>query len=75
MFDDTIAAISTAWGNSGIAIVRMSGAEAWNIAEKLVRFFSDAPMKSRFVRNAVLLDEAGEVIDHILVLPFRGPHS
>ncbi|MBP5212481.1 MAG: tRNA uridine-5-carboxymethylaminomethyl(34) synthesis GTPase MnmE, partial [Pyramidobacter sp.] len=75
MFGDTIAAISTAWGNSGIAIVRLSGPDSWPIAQKQVRLASDAPLKPRYARNAVLLDEAGEVIDHILVLPFRAPHS
>ncbi|MBP3752114.1 MAG: tRNA uridine-5-carboxymethylaminomethyl(34) synthesis GTPase MnmE, partial [Pyramidobacter sp.] len=75
MFGDTIAAISTAWGNSGIAIVRLSGPDSWKIAQRQVRLASDAPLKPRFARNATLLDEAGEVIDHILVLPFRAPHS
>jgi tRNA modification GTPase len=75
MFGDTIAAISTAWGNSGIAIVRLSGPDSWDIARRLVRFYTDAPMKPRFARNAFLLDEGGAVIDHILVLPFRAPHS
>ena len=75
MFGDTIAAISTAWGNSGIAIVRLSGPDSWNIVRKLVRFYTDAPLKTRFARNAYLLDEGGAVIDHILVLPFRAPHS
>ena len=75
MFGDTIAAISTAWGNSGIAIVRLSGPDSWTIARRQVRLQTEAPLKPRFARNAVLLDEAGEVIDHILVLPFRAPRS
>lgn len=75
VFGDTIAAISTAWGNSGIAIVRLSGPDSWAIAQRQVRLQTEAPLKVRFARNAVLLDESGEVIDHILVLPFRGPRS
>ncbi len=75
MFGDTIAAISTAWGNSGIAIVRVSGPDSWNIAEGVVRLKSDAPLKPRFARNATLLDEGGAAIDDILLLPFRAPHS
>ncbi len=75
MFGDTIAAISTAWGNSGIAIVRVSGPKAWDVARRHVRLARDAPLRPRFARNASLLDEAGEVIDHILVLPFRAPRS
>lgn len=75
MFGDTIAAISTAWGNSGIAIIRVSGPDAWAIAQKQTRLYTQAPLKPRYARNAMLLDESGEVIDHILILPFRAPHS
>ncbi len=75
MFGDTIAAISTAWGDGGIAIVRVSGPDAWKIAQKRVRLKTDAPLSPRRARNASLLDESGEVIDDILVLPFKSPHS
>lgn len=34
--EDTISAISTATGNGGIGIVRMSGKEAIEIADKLL---------------------------------------
>ena len=33
---ETIAAISTAMGNGGIGIIRMSGKESFNILEKIV---------------------------------------
>ena len=75
MFGDTIAAVSTAWGSSGIAIVRLSGPDSWDIALKQVRLHSAAPLKPRHARNASLLDEDGQVIDEILLLPFRGPKS
>ncbi|MDY3868701.1 MAG: tRNA uridine-5-carboxymethylaminomethyl(34) synthesis GTPase MnmE [Pyramidobacter sp.] len=75
MFGDTIAAISTAWGEGGIAIVRVSGPDAWQTALKQVRLKSDTPLEPRRVRNALLLDEAGEVIDDILIVPFQAPHS
>ena len=75
MFGDDIAAISTAWGNSGIAIVRVSGDNSWEVALSCVRLHSGAPLRPRVARNASLLDESGEVIDDILVLPFRAPHS
>ncbi|MBP5212403.1 MAG: tRNA uridine-5-carboxymethylaminomethyl(34) synthesis GTPase MnmE, partial [Pyramidobacter sp.] len=56
MFGDTIAAISTAWGNSGIAIVRVSGPDSWEIAQEQVRLALDAPLRPRYARNASLLD-------------------
>ncbi len=74
MYGDTIAAISTAWGDSGIAIVRLSGPDAWPIARRRVRLRAQE-MRSRFAHNGSLLDESGQVIDEILVLPFRAPRS
>ncbi len=74
MFGDTIAAISTAWGDGGIAVVRMSGPDSWTIAERRTRLRAPE-IRCRFAHNGSLLDEAGEVIDEILVLFFRGPHS
>ena len=38
--NDTITAISTAVGNSGISIIRISGDEAFNIAGKLMKLSS-----------------------------------
>ena len=35
MFDDTIAAIATPLGEGGLAVVRISGAEAFAIADKI----------------------------------------
>ena len=75
MFGDDIAAISTAWGNSGIAIVRVSGPSSWQIARSRIKLRTNVPLKPRVARNAYLLDEAGEPIDDILVLPFSAPHS
>lgn len=75
MYGDDIAAISTAWGNSGIAIVRVSGPSSWKIALSRVRLLTDKPLKPRVVRNAFLLDESGETIDDILILPFSAPRS
>ena len=38
--NDTITAISTAVGNSGISIIRISGEDAFNIAGKLMKLSS-----------------------------------
>lgn len=37
MENETIAAISTATGNGGIGIIRMSGQESFNILEKIFK--------------------------------------
>ncbi|MBR2208047.1 MAG: hypothetical protein IJ859_04475 [Synergistaceae bacterium] len=40
MVESTIAAISTALGEGGIAIIRVSGAEAVNISTKILIFLA-----------------------------------
>ncbi|KRT34990.1 tRNA uridine-5-carboxymethylaminomethyl(34) synthesis GTPase MnmE [Acetomicrobium hydrogeniformans] len=74
--DDTIASISTAWGEAGIAIVRLSGPQALDIAEKAFRGIK--PLKDtppRYMRNGFLLDERGAPIDEVLGVWFRAPKS
>ncbi len=76
MFEDTIAAISTAWGEAGIAIIRLSGPSSRTIADRLfrgVKPLSETP--PRFMRNGHILDFQGNVIDQVLAVWFRGPKS
>ncbi len=68
---DTIFALATARGKSGVAIVRISGEQAGQAGQALVGDVPE-PGKSalRYVR-----DGEGEVLDQALVLTFRSPHS
>ena len=80
---DTIAAISTAWGESGIAIVRVSGEDACEIAAKILH--PRMPLnkvEARKMQLADLLDKpagdekiARDVIDNVLVVRFVSPKS
>ena len=78
---DTIAAIATAPGASGVAIVRVSGADAFAVAEKVAgtaegRAPAGARAGSPVVRVRALRDANGGVIDATsVVLSFRAPHS
>lgn len=68
---DTIVAIATPPGQGGVAVLRISGAKALTIAEKLTG-------KCPTPRRAVLADFSaadGNVIDQGLVLYFNAPHS
>ena len=77
--DDTIVAISTPLGEGGIGIVRLSGNESLQIAEKI--FFSPKNKSLRelkshrviygFVKNPL----TGEKIDEVLVAVMKSPHS
>ena len=72
---DTIAAISTAWGEAGIAIVRVSGPDAVHLARGLLRFGPSGFPPPREMRLAALLDDSGAPIDQGLVGLFPGPRS
>ena len=78
---DTIAAIATAPGAAGVAIVRVSGADAFAVAEKVAgtaegRAPAGARAGSPVVRVRALRDANGGVIDATsVVLSFRAPHS
>lgn len=67
----TIAAIATAPGRGGIAVVRVSGPEAFEIARTL-SCRSPAPGR---IAYAALHDSAGRLLDAAVVLAFRSPHS
>ncbi len=74
--NDTIAAIATAPGESGISIVRISGPDALNIADRVFR--CRAPKPSERPANTFALghviDEEGPV-DQAILLIMRAPQS
>ena len=59
---DTIVAISTAPGRSGLGVVRLSGAEARSIAAQILRFHSVHDWKPWTAARADLPDDAGNVV-------------
>lgn len=77
MLSDTIAAISTAVGESGIAVIRVSGPEAIGEVGRLFRSktaLSEA--ESHTVHYGFIVDpETGEKLEEVLVSLFRAPRS
>lgn len=75
--NDTIAAISTAIGEAGIAIVRMSGEDSINIIDKIFVAASKIKMKDaenrKFMYGHIYDDD--KKIDEVLVVKMKGPHS
>lgn len=73
--EDTIAAISTALGEGGIGIVRLSGPKAIAITDQLYR--GRKPLgeveAGRIVYGKIV--QNGETIDEVLVSVFRAPFS
>ncbi|CUU04336.1 tRNA modification GTPase trmE [Armatimonadetes bacterium GBS] len=73
---DTIASIATPPGEGGIGIVRVSGARAFPIAERIFRARHAPPFESHRIYFGALYDPAtGEMLDRCLLLPYRAPHS
>lgn len=71
--DDTIVAPATAPGEGAIAIVRLSGREAWPLASRLAPFLRpDTPARMALFG---LIRTPDGISDEALLLPFRGPHS
>ena len=73
--DDTVVAVSTPPGRGGIGIVRLSGPQALEISEQLVRRPGAAPAPVRRPLLGSLLDDAGHVVDEVLVTLFCAPKS
>ncbi len=78
MKTETIAAISTAVGNSGIGIIRISGDEAFTVADKMYKrkyggkSLSQCP--SHTIQYGYIYD-GEELVDEVLVMLMRGPRS
>ncbi len=68
--DSTIVALSTARGRSAIAVVRMSGKDAINIAKK---FFAPFPTQPNMLKVGVLHTEHFD--EHAMCVYFCEPHS
>ena len=68
---ETIAAVATAPGKAGVAVVRVSGAEAHALARNLAR--KDVPSHGFALRR--LYHPGGDFIDEALVLVFKAPNS
>ena len=80
MYDtaDTIAAITTPLGESGIGAVRISGPDAYAVGDKIFKSKSAVPLKERRDRSiqyGTIVDENGTCIDEVLALIMKGPHS
>ena len=67
---DTIAAVATAPGRGGVAVIRVSGPEAFQVAERLT---GRAPRAGRISLDHYRLD--GHLLDDGVTLAFKGPHS
>jgi len=69
---DTIYALATSPGRAGVAVIRISGPEAFHSLNALCKNSNIKPRKSQ-LRD--LYTDEGLHLDRALVIPFKGPHS
>ena len=72
---DTIVAISTPPGRSGVGVVRLSGSEARRIAGIILRFRAGHEWTPWTVALAELIDDSGAAVDQVVVAYFAAPRS
>ena len=78
---ETIAAISTAIGNGGIGIIRMSGKETFSILKKIFRNKEGKEIDSKKIKGYtmqygyIINTKTQEIIDEVLVSFFQNPKS
>lgn len=72
---NTIVAISTAPGNGGIGIVRMSGEESFKILDKIFKPINDSKIKGYSIKYGNIVDKNSNIIDEVLVSYFVAPRS
>ena len=74
MLEQTIYALSTVYGKSGVAVIRVSGRNALLSVSKLTDINIDN-IKSRYAYFTNLKSLKGEILDKCLVLYFNAPYS
>lgn len=75
---DTIAAIATAMTSSGIGIIRVSGEDAFSIVEKIFKPYKQGKILSEqntYTIHYGTIVDGDEVLDEVILLLMKGPHS
>lgn len=78
MTTDTIAAIATAIGNSGIGIIRVSGERSTDIVDRIYRDKNNRRMLKSFPGNTIhygMIYDGEELIDEVMVSIMKKPAS
>ena len=77
--NETICAISTAPGTGGIAVVRVSGADALAICDRVFHPHEEgkrlASQKGYTLTYGTVVDDSGEMVDEVVAAVFRAPRS
>lgn len=72
MNNDTIFALSSGHGKSGVAVIRISGE---NLNDIFIKFINKSDASNRHAYFCNLRDENGDLLDQCLAIYFPGPNS
>ncbi len=72
---DTICAVSTPAGRGGIAVIRVSGTQAFDIVQRRWQGKPLAEMPSHTVHLGQLVDTTGDVLDQAVLTVYHAPNS
>ena len=75
MLEDTICALATAPGESGIAVIRISGADSGLILSRVFESRGGKALSPRRLTLGRIKTETGELLDEVLAVIMPGPHS
>lgn len=75
--EETIAAISTPFGESGVGIVRISGSSAETIARKLFKPKKDQSyfISHHFHYGEIIDTQSGKAVDEVLIVMMKSPKT
>ena len=78
-FDDTIAAIATPLGEGGLAVVRISGAQSFAVADKIFQPNGKSSLKPSAAPTHTIhygtIVRQGETVDEVLLSVLRAPRT
>src|SRR5699024_4085234 len=75
MKKDTIAAISTGMTNSGIGIVRISGEDAFSVADRIYRGKESLSGSPSHTIHYGHIADGDDIIDEVIVMAMRAPRT
>ena len=75
MLSDLIAALATPPGRSALAVVRLSGRGAFDLARRVLRWPNDRPLIPRQAQVSTAFDETGDPFDQLVATFFPSPAS
>jgi tRNA modification GTPase len=74
--NDTIAAVSTAPGRAALAVVRISGSRAVEVADRIFRGRTrPSEMSDHTVQHGYVVTQRGQAVDEAMLTVLRGPRS